>query len=336
MPNGSSRTTCFPSSRPRCSGSSRPGDSLRQPCTGSLSPLRSTAADLAKLADAFLAGTQGPLGPIWPLLTGDEIDAPGLGGKIGLALIHERLDGEDGYGHGGTTAGYVSELHVFPRIGRAYVLLASNGSAPSAAWLAAWQAEGRAPVERKEVALPDEVLGKYVGLYTLSPQARFTVIQVGNELRVRLTGQRFLPVFPSAKDEFFYRAIDAQISFHRDAAGKIAGLTLHQNGRDLRAERSPEPVPYMELLTPQELAAYVGEYDFGSYQPGATITVKANGDVLGVQLTGQPTFPVFATGKDRFDYDVVVATLTFERDAAGKVVAVVLHQNGMDMRAPRR
>jgi serine-type D-Ala-D-Ala carboxypeptidase/endopeptidase len=58
--------------------------------------------------------------------------------------------------------------------------------------------------------------------------------------------------------------------------------------------------------------------------------------VLMVQLTGQPAIPVFSVGKDRFEADVVEAALTFERDAAGKVVALVLHQNGMDMRAPRR
>jgi hypothetical protein len=32
---------------------------------------------------------------------------------------------------------------------------------------------------------------------------------------------------------------------------------------------------------------------------------------------------------------VVAAAVTFERDKAGKVVAVTLHQNGMDMRTPR-
>jgi hypothetical protein len=31
----------------------------------------------------------------------------------------------------------------------------------------------------------------------------------------------------------------------------------------------------------------------------------------------------------------VEAQLDFERDAGGKVVAVVLHQNGRDLRAPR-
>jgi serine-type D-Ala-D-Ala carboxypeptidase/endopeptidase len=64
--------------------------------------------------------------------------------------------------------------------------------------------------------------------------------------------------------------------------------------------------------------------------------VRAASDVLLVTLTGQPAFPVFSIAKDQFEYDIVVATLTFERHPAGKVVAVVLHQNGRDMRAPRR
>jgi D-alanyl-D-alanine-carboxypeptidase/D-alanyl-D-alanine-endopeptidase len=59
-------------------------------------------------------------------------------------------------------------------------------------------------------------------------------------------------------------------------------------------------------------------------------------EVLLVTLTGQQALPVFRTGKDRFEYDVVEAALTFERDAAGKVVAVVLHQSGLDRRATRR
>ena len=53
-------------------------------------------------------------------------------------------------------------------------------------------------------------------------------------------------------------------------------------------------------------------------------------------LTGRQALPVFRTGKDRFEYDVVEAALTFERDAAGKVTAVVLHQSGLDRRASRR
>jgi serine-type D-Ala-D-Ala carboxypeptidase/endopeptidase len=51
--------------------------------------------------------------------------------------------------------------------------------------------------------------------------------------------------------------------------------------------------------------------------------------------TGQPAFQIFASAKDRFFLTIVDAHLDFEPDAGGKVVAVVLHQNGRDIRATR-
>ncbi|HYN20739.1 MAG TPA: DUF3471 domain-containing protein, partial [Thermoanaerobaculia bacterium] len=203
-------------------------------------------------------------------------------------------------------------------------------------WLASWEAQGRQPVARSEIVLPAATLDEYVGIYPIDKTMRFTVLRRGDGLVARLTGQPFAPIFASAKDELFLKIVDAQLSFQRDAAGKITGLTLHQSGRDIPASRDPGPVPHIEFPNSAALAEYAGEYDFGQFQPSATISVKATPEVLLVTLTGQPAFPVFATGKDQFDYDVVVASLSFERDAAGKVVAVVLHQNGMDMRAPKR
>src|SRR6185295_14295041 len=229
-----------------------------------------------------------------------------------------------------------SIVYVRPASGRAFVVLASNARANPLAWLVAWRAAGRPPVTRSEIVLPGEVLDEYVGVYPIDKAARFTLLRRGDGLVARLTGQPFFPVFASAKDEFFYKMVDAQLSFHRDASGKIDRLTLHQNGRDIPASRDPGPAPHIEFPNAAALAEYVGEYDFGQFQPGATITVKATPEVLLVTLTGQPAFPVFSVGKDKFEYDVVVAALTFERDPAGKVVAVVLHQNGLDLRAPKR
>jgi len=298
--------------------------------------LRSTLADLSKLADAFLAGSNGPLGKDWPLLAGDYAQMPSAGGKIGLALIHAQDHGEDSYAHDGGTGGYRSLIQVRPASGRAFIVLASNAAANPPGWLAAWQAAGSQPVAGTEAPLPAAALDEYVGIYPIDKTARFTLLRRGDGLVARLTGQPFFPIFASAKDEFFYKVVDAQLSFHRDASGKITGLTLHQNGRDIPASRDAGPAPHIEFPNAAALAEYAGEYDFGQFQPGATITVKATPEVLLVTLTGQPAFPVFSTGKDRFEYDVVTAALTFERDASGRVVAVVLHQNGLDMRAPKR
>lgn len=51
------------------------------------------------------------------------------------------------------------------------------------------------------------------------------------------TGQGPLDLFPEAQDRFFYRAVDAQIDFTRDASGKVTGAVLHQNGRDQKGVR---------------------------------------------------------------------------------------------------
>ena len=298
--------------------------------------LRSTLADMSRFADALLAGAKGPLGHVWPLLAGDYVDMPAVGGKIGLGLVHLKENGEDTYWHNGGTGGYRSVLSVYPASGRAVIVLASNAAAVPEGWLSAWNAKGREAVKRTEITLPAAVLDEYVGVYSIDKSVRFTLLRRGDGLVARVTGQPFAPIFASAKDEFFYKIVDAQLSFRRNAAGQVDGLTLHQNGRDLPASREPGPPPHIEFPNAAALAEYTGEYDFGQFQPGATIKVTTAADQLLAMLTGQPTFPVFCVGKDKFEYDVVVASLTFERDAAGKVVALVLHQNGLDMRSPKK
>ncbi len=298
--------------------------------------LRSTLADMAKFADALLAGTKGPLGAAWPLLAGDYVEMPAVGGQIGLALVHARDHGEESYSHEGGTGGYRSVIQVRPASGRAVVILASNAAANPSAWLASWSAEATPAAVRSRVVLPPALLDEYVGVYTIDKTARFTLIRKGDGLVARLTGQPFVPVFASGRDELFYEVVDAQLSMRRNAEGHVDGLVLHQNGRDVPATRETAAAPHIEFPNPAALAEYAGTYNFGAFQPGATLTVSVPGDTLFAQLSGQPAFPVFATAKDHFDYDVVVATLTFERSPDGKIVAVMLHQNGADMRMPRK
>ncbi|HXM69770.1 MAG TPA: DUF3471 domain-containing protein, partial [Thermoanaerobaculia bacterium] len=249
------------------------------------------------------------------------------------------LDHKDGwgdsYGHEGGTGGYRSQIEVWPANGRAVVVLASNAAALPSAWLAVWRGSGQERIARHEVELPLATLADYVGVYSFDKEQRFTILRRGDGLVARLTGQPFVLIFPSARDEFFYKVVDAQLSFHRDAAGAVDRLTLHQNGRDLPATRDSSPAPRIEFPNAAALAGYAGEYDFGEFQPGAKITVTARADTLFVMLTGQQALPVFCVARDKFEYDAVAAAVTFERNEAGKVVAVTLHQNGMDMRAPR-
>jgi hypothetical protein len=90
-----------------------------------------------------------------------------------------------------------------------------------------------------EVTLPAETLPEYAGEYPLAPQFVLTVTVVDGALAVQATGQGRFPVYASAKDEFFYKVVEARLTFVRDAAGRVTGLVLHQQGADLPAARRP-------------------------------------------------------------------------------------------------
>jgi hypothetical protein len=87
------------------------------------------------------------------------------------------------------------------------------------------------------VALTPAQLDEYVANYA-SAGGTFFVTRQDQQLVVRLNGQPALPVFASAKDAFFYKAVDAQITFVRDSSGHVTGLVLHQNGAELPAQRN--------------------------------------------------------------------------------------------------
>src|SRR5262249_50060958 len=121
----------------------------------------------------------------------------------------------------------------------------------------------------------------------------------------------------------------------RSANGVVTGLMLHQGGNTAAPKLSASELPpeLSEItLDAATLGDYAGQYRFDF---GAVIDVTPRGRHLEAQLTGHPAFPVFANVRGRFFYMAVEAQLDFERDGEGKVVAVILHQNGRDMRAPR-
>jgi len=97
---------------------------------------------------------------------------------------------------------------------------------------------GELPPPPKEVTLPVETMRDYVGEYPLAPQFVLTITEADGALFAQATGQGKAPLFASAKDEFFYKVVDAQISFQRDADGKVTGLVLHQGGRDVPGKKT--------------------------------------------------------------------------------------------------
>jgi len=258
--------------------------------------------------------------------------------RIGLAWMTTPAGG--GRWHNGGTGGFMSFIGFTDDGTRGVVILSNQGNRPvdQIGFHLLNASASPLPETYTEITLAPAKIDELLGQYAITPQAVFSVTHRSDGLYVQLTGQPPLAVYPYAADKVFAKLVDAQISFERGADGKIAGLTLHQNGQNIRADRlgadgKPAPVPQL-ALSEQQLDAYVGKYQF-EFAPQIVLTIARDGAQLSTQMTGQPALPVYADKPDHFFLRAVDAQLDFARDAAGKVTAVTLHQNGRDLKAPR-
>ena len=92
---------------------------------------------------------------------------------------------------------------------------------------------------RTAIVLPPEQLAGLVGRYQFGTAPAFlTVTQDGGRLFAALTGQSAYEIFAESPTAFFWKVVDAQATFERDASGKASAVVLHQMGRDQRATRA--------------------------------------------------------------------------------------------------
>ena len=110
-------------------------------------------------------------------------------------------------------------------------------------------------------------------------------------------------------------------------------------GFHLLDERAPlTPATAAKVRTeigvdPAVLETYVGVYQLA---PNFDIAVTREAASLYVQATGQPKVQVFAESPTEFFLKEVDAQITFEKDSAGKVTRLILHQGGMDLPGVRK
>jgi len=291
--------------------------------------LRSTANDMLRYLKANMGLAPSPLDAAMQFAQTPRREAKEIG-RIGLAWM---TSDKGVVWHNGGTGGYRSFIGWSADRRHGVVVLTNTSVSVDDFGFAVLDATATLEPAHQAVAMPAAALDRYAGTYRLAEHFLLKVYRVGDQLMTRATGQSEVAIYPSGGDEFFLKVVPASITFTRDAQGQVSGLVLHQGGDHpapkLGAAELP-PEPKEVALDPATQPDYVGEYKFDF---GAPFEVTLREGQLSARLGDQPAFPIFASGKDKFFLKVVDAQLDFERDAQGKVVAVVLHQNGRDMRA---
>jgi len=204
--------------------------------------LRSTVADVSKFIAAASGAVPSPLDPALTIMLERTRASDPNGGKVGLGwftLSHP--EGEIAW-HNGMTGGY-NAFAGYDRQSRKGVVVLSNMASTVGIedigfhLLAENLPLAPMPKLRQAVEIDPALLDRYVGKYALTPAFVLEVTREGDGLFVQATGQAKLPVFAENETTFFYKAVDAQLSFELGADGKATSLTLHQGGHSQPGNR---------------------------------------------------------------------------------------------------
>jgi D-alanyl-D-alanine-carboxypeptidase/D-alanyl-D-alanine-endopeptidase len=315
---------------PGHAGDGQPAASWDLPVLAGAGAIRSTVNDLLRFADANLSPPKNKLGDAielaWkihqkPSSTGEP--AMGLGWLV-------MPDGT--HWHNGGTGGYHSMI-LINRKTRTGVVLLANTSTDEVERLAIdiVKMMAGATVEprkfEKAIKVPAKDLQKFAGRYELVPGTEFAVTAEDGKLMVSLTGQPAYEIFARSESVWFYKVVDATITFKIDKKGECNSLELFQLGKKQTAKR------IKTIKVPdKDLKRFVGRYELA---PGTEFSVRAEDGKLMVSLTGQPAYEIFARSETVWFYKVVDATITFKTDKNGKCNSLELFQLGKKQTAKR-
>ena len=203
--------------------------------------IRSTVDDLILFTQAHLDRREDDLGRALDLAWMVH-QRPIQEGEFAMGLgWHVAHDGSTRW-HNGETGGYRAAVFVNRGLGVAAIVLTNTASeevdllAGQLLRVAAGATEKPREFE-KAFEVDREVLRRYAGEYQFAPGLVLTVAAKQERLMARLSGQPAYQVFPRSETEWFYRVVDATLTFQVNRGGECTAVELFQNGVRQVAER---------------------------------------------------------------------------------------------------
>ncbi|MCX6560785.1 MAG: serine hydrolase [Candidatus Aminicenantes bacterium] len=203
--------------------------------------LLSNVDDLAAWNDALLAGKlikRETLEKAWTpyKLKDGSSSGYGYGWSIGDYEGHRMIR------HGGGINGFSTDGILFPE-DKLFVTLLTNSAIPARApepygmKIAAIALGKPMPETRTAITVDPKIFDPYVGEYELAPGFSIKFFRQGAKFMTQASGQAAFEIFPESETKFFLKVVDGQVEFVKDAAGKVTGMVLTQNGRKMPGQR---------------------------------------------------------------------------------------------------
>ncbi|MBC7797060.1 MAG: serine hydrolase [Pyrinomonadaceae bacterium] len=191
--------------------------------------LRSTAKDMAKFLSANMNLSKSNLYEVFSQTHKPLRDASG---KMKIGLVWQILPDSSGdiTWHNGGTGGFSSFAGFDATQKKGIVVLTNTAKSVDDIGFHFLNAQNPLSKIKPTFAVNEKILDEYAGTYELAPNVIFTITRTGDKIYAQLTNQPNVRVFAESETSFYYKIVEAKLTFNRAANGKIESLTLHQNG----------------------------------------------------------------------------------------------------------
>jgi len=235
------RITLTPSMKSRLAPghdeSGKPAENWDIPTLAGAGGLRSTAHDLVKFVSANMGLTKTALQPAMALAQTPRHEADSSAMQIGLGWHILKKTTGDVVWHNGGTGGYHSFVGFDKKNSRGVVVLINSADDIDEIGLKLLEPNPGAAKQRVAIKLAPGAFDACIGQYEVAPGVTLTMSRKGERLFTRMTGQAPLEIFPESETDYFLKAVDAQLTFQKNANGEVTAVVLHQDGIDQTAKK---------------------------------------------------------------------------------------------------
>ncbi len=303
-----------------------------QPNLAGVGGVRATLDDMVRYVQGHLGQLDAPIGEALELTRQPVSQQPPMAMNWMLAPVGDRTV----HVHEGGTGGFSSFVAFDTQRERGVVILSDTtwNSIGSLGSLGQHLVDASMPLGKpRKVTAPDPaVLDALAGDYQLAGGPRMSVKRKGDALVIHPQGQAEYEMGYDSEGDFYPLQFDAVLRPQRRADGSYAFQWL-QMGGVVSATRIDASAKAAVMLSPEEAKAYEGSY---ALMPSLALTVRARDGQLFGQATGQGEFPLQAASRDVFEAPAFGIELRFQRNDAGEVNALELHQAGQVLRGERQ
>ncbi len=177
--------------------------------------------------------------------------------------------------------------------------------------------------ETSEISVDENTLKSYVGRYDYGQGMVLIVTLEDNQLYAQLTGQPMFPIFPSSKDQFSWKVVEANMTFVADEKGNVTHAIHRQNGGQFDAKKLPEVTPV--VVDPAIFVKYVGKYNAGDY---GIVVVSKEENKLFVQGANLPVYQLLPASETEYFLREIQASIKFSTNEQGIANSAVINLAG--------